>query len=308
MRFSPGPSFQFSRRHGLAALCGALIAPRALADAQTPPPVTDASLTSNFITRIAIEVSLGARNADFVIDTGAEVTSIADTLARELSLSAGPDVIVHGIAAARRTATVTIPRLALLDQAFDRLSTPVFQRDALGAEGLLGLDVLSRFRLELDLRNRRASLSPSGDGLLYDGARIPPPGRIRPGKGARRTATGQLLLSSVRIGDQVVEAFIDSGAQHSIGNSRLALMAGPAEEVVPLFSVFGQSLTAQKRTVPDIRIASRRFHAVPLLFADLHVFNVLAIEDRPALLVGADLLTRFSRITLDYGAGRIGLG
>ena len=43
----------------------------------------------------------------------------------------------------------------------------------------------------------------------------------------------------------------------------------------------------------------------PLLFADLHAFRVLDLADRPALLMGADLLTRFRQVGLDYGRNRM---
>src|SRR5690606_36430326 len=118
----------------------------------------------------------------------------------------------------------------------------------------------------------------------------------------------QLLLSSVRIGDAVVDAFIDSGAQYSVGNRRLAELAGLTSAEVQLFGVVGQSLTAEQRTAPDLRSARRSRGATALLFADLHAFHILGLADRPALLLGADLLTQFRRITLDYGAGRVAFG
>ena len=43
----------------------------------------------------------------------------------------------------------------------------------------------------------------------------------------------------------------------------------------------------------------------PLLFADLHAFEVLELVERPALLIGADLLYRFREVTLDFGRSRM---
>ncbi len=47
-------------------------------------PEAEARLLTNLLTRMAVEVELGRRRALFVIDTGAERTSISDRLAAEL--------------------------------------------------------------------------------------------------------------------------------------------------------------------------------------------------------------------------------
>ena len=44
---------------------------------------------------------------------------------------------------------------------------------------------------------------------------------------------------------------------------------------------------------------------LPMAFADLHIFDVWGINDRPALLLGVDILKMFSRVELDFGAGRV---
>lgn len=284
-------------------------APAAKGRAQTPPetaPPPDARLLDNLLTRIGVEVAIGEERPVFVIDTGAERTSVSDSLAHRLRLAAGPDVIVHGITSAQRTPTVVLPRLELLDRPFTDLAPPVFLHSLLGADGFLGLDVLSQFRLGLDFQRRRATLAPSGQTRFFSGVGIATARRIGPAQGGARSGrSGQLLLSSVHMGDVVIDAFIDSGAQYSVGNPRLAALAGPISSEVQLFGVVGQSLTAEQRTLPQLKIARRNFGPTPLLFADLHAFHVLGLNERPALLLGADLLTRFRRITLDYGAGRV---
>lgn len=285
-------------------------APRASAQTSPPAPTEapppDARLLDNLLTRIGVEVEIGDDRPVFVIDTGAERTSISDRLAERLNLAPGPDVIVHGITAAQRTPTVFLPRLEVLQRPFADLVPPVFQHSLLGADGFLGLDVLSQFRLGLDFRRRRATLSPSGQTRFFSGVGIATARRIGPDRGgARSSRSGQLLLSSVRVGDAVIDAFIDSGAQYSVGNLHLAQLAGPSTGELQLFGVVGQSLTARQRILPDLKIARRDFGPTPLLFADLHAFRVLDLGDRPALLLGADLLTRFRRITLDYGVGQV---
>ena len=70
----------------------------------------------------------------------------------------------------------------------------------------------------------------------------------------------------------------------------------------------GQSLLVRSGELADLRLARRDLGPTPLLFGDLHAFRILNLIDRPALLLGADVLTRFSQVMLDYGRGRIALG
>ena len=55
----------------------------------------------------------------------------------------------------------------------------------------------------------------------------------------------------------------------------------------------------------DLRLGTQRLGPTPLLFADLHAFDVLDLVERPALLIGADLLYRFREVTLDFGRSRM---
>lgn len=138
---------------------------------QTPPasPDAEARLLANLLTRIGVEVDLDGRKALFVIDTGAERSAISDRLAQALDLPPGPPVLVHGITTAQMTPTVRLPHLAFSERRFADLVLPVFPYGLLGADGLLGLDVLSRFRLTLDLRRRRVMIAASGADVVRRG-------------------------------------------------------------------------------------------------------------------------------------------
>lgn len=309
---------------GAAALCWPV-----RADAQTqPPPATappepslpepdeTARLLENLLTRMGVKVDVGgARDPLFVIDTGAERTAISDRLADELNLAPGPPVLVHGITAAEVVRTVRLPRLDFSGRRFTDLTPPVFPYEVLGADGLLGLDVLSRFRLTLEVRRRRVMMAPSGSdvaerGFFFGGVASRMRSNITPTRSGR---FGQLFLTNVQVDGVPAVAFVDSGAQYSIAN--LALMRaidariGPAaRQSIRVYGVIGQSLMVDSGTVSTLRLARRDLGPTPLLFGDLHAFRVLGLVEQPALLLGADILTRFSRITLDYGQSRITLG
>ncbi|MCH4269710.1 MAG: retroviral-like aspartic protease family protein [Brevundimonas sp.] len=277
-------------------------------------PEAEARLLTNLLTRMAVEVELGRRRALFVIDTGAERTSISDRLAAELKLAAGPLVRVHGITGSVLAPTARLPQLSFSQRRFADLILPIFPYALLRTDGLLGLDALSRFRLTLDFHNRRVLLAPSyGPGstsVFAEGraSRLPFVESL-----VQENLFQRLLISRVVADGVEAVAFIDTGAQYSIGNhalmrtldARLGRVDRPQARV---YGVTGQSLMAEVGQVSSLQLHQRDLGLTPLLFADLHAFHILGLIEPPALLLGADVLTRFDRVVLDYGARRIGFG
>ena len=72
--------------------------------------------------------------------------------------------------------------------------------------------------------------------------------------------------------------------------------------------IVGGAVAVQTGGARDLKIAGRALGPTPLLFADLHAFHILNLMDEPALLLGGDVLTRFSHVILDYGRGRVAFG
>lgn len=299
---------------GAAAAAGPGLSSTAAAQDASPDEESQRiRLLVNLFTRIGVAVFVNGRGPFvFVIDTGAGVTSVSDRVADQLDLPPMPPVMVHGITEARITRSVAVDRLQLSGLGFRNLTCPVFPYEQLGADGLIGLDVLERFRLSFDVVRRQASLAARGlsiamGGDLQTGSRIQHDGlRATPGR------FGQMMLTQVLADGQPTVAFVDSGAQYSIGNLALrqAVAAqrrdgGQLARGVPVFGVTGQRLTAELSQIDDLRIGASRLGATPMLFADLYCFQILGLADRPALLIGADLLGRFREVTLDFRANTV---
>src|SRR5690606_24431316 len=122
-----------------------------LAQTEPPPSAPGADsvidLLPNLVTRMSAEVRLNRQGPfRFVVDTGANRTALADDVAARLGLPPGPEVLVHGVTAAEPTPTALVRELEVANQRYDDLVTPVFPRSRLGVDGLLGVDVLGRFR------------------------------------------------------------------------------------------------------------------------------------------------------------------
>jgi hypothetical protein len=281
--------------------------------AATPPePPPDAlALSANLLTRMAAAVRLNGRSPRlFVLDTGAERTAIARDLAEALGLPAGPAVVVHGVTSAQVTPTALVSRLTFGRRRFDDVVMPVFERSLLAADGLLGLDILSQFRLSMNLADRTVSLTPSGPAFYARGSASFIPTRLPGGARARMDASGQLILTNAVADGTPVQSFIDSGAQYSIGSTALLRAVGGqvGSRPIPLYGVTGQTIDAYAGRLNSLRIGRHDLGPTPLLFADLHAFDTLGLGAQPALLLGADVLYRFRRVELDYGARRMGFG
>ncbi len=301
-----------NRRDMALGLTGLLTAGPALTGLRQEPEATETDeprLLANLLTRMALSVSInGRRGSVFVVDTGAGRTVISEELAQARGLPRGPDVLVHGLTAAQVAPTVHIGRFAMAGRRFYDLTAPVFPRRALAADGLIGLDVLGRFRLDMSIAARRINLTPSGPDVVivgsagYRATRLP-----REERPARHGQFGTLILRGSTDG-LPIDVFVDTGAQYSIGNMALLAAIGgePAGlDRVTVYGVTGQVLAAASGQVRDLRLGTQRLGSTDLLFADLHAFRVLNLIDQPALLIGADLLYRFREVMLDYGRSRM---
>lgn len=250
----------------------------------------------------------------FVIDTGSARTAISDRVATALRLPPGPMMLVHGVTAAEVTPSVRINALGFASRRFRDLQCPVFSRVVLGADGLLGLDVLSRYRLTLDIGRRMLQVIPSSDrGIGIES--VPSSRVIRAGNRIRRERFGQLVLMDVAAEGIPVEAFIDTGSQYSIGNPALFRALGARRpslyeqrQAARIYGVTGQVLEGDVAAISTLEIAGRRLSSTAVLFAPLHAFDILGLAERPAMLIGADIISRFRSVTINFATSNMSFG
>lgn len=318
---------------GALALAAQGLSPRAArASDPTPPPPPDVAppdpraaldplamrILANQVTRMSAEVRLGdGRPHAFVIDTGAERSTLATELAVELGLAAGPNVLVHGVTGPEITPSARLPLLEVAGERFANLVLPVAPRARLGADGLLGLDALGGFRLTFDMGRGQVRLSrPSDDVGIFTrgghsdwstGSRLSQRNAL-----ATRRRGGQLTIVGVQADAVRIEAFVDSGAQYTVGNpalfEALALRRPTLRErrvQTPLVGVNGQTIMGELATVERLKIGSAVLTDLPVVFADLHAFRVMNLAEMPALLLGADLIGAFDRVTLDFAGNEV---
>jgi predicted aspartyl protease len=291
---------------GAAVLCAASADAVAIYDAQAsrlkplsdPPYVPPRSIgaVADIYSRMTAGVRVAGQGPfDFVVDTGANQSVISAELAARLDLPVNPPAPLNGVAGVMMAPTT----FAVLDIAGHRKPGAAFSilpEAALGAQGLLGLDHLGGQRLTLDFRTPSVRIETAGR-LWNAGHDVVVRGR---------QVSGQLTLVDADIAGLKITAFIDSGAQSTIGNMALRQLAADrgralgAWATTPIVSATGQTIEAELANLPHLRLGGVRLPNWPVAFADLHTFRMWNLVDRPAILVGVDILSRFESVSLDF--------
>jgi hypothetical protein len=315
-------------RRGLAAslapvLLGACVAvaPRRLISVNlldtgpappTPPPDTGAQLETAFdqALRMTVPVYLNGQGPfGFVVDTGANRTVVSTEVAATCNLPSAGQADVHGIAGAEPANLATVRRLGVGSVKSSDLVLPVLPRGRLGADGLLGVDILRGREMLLNFVDNRFEISASGQGVAIGrGSNSRIPMANAPIQVNATYRFGQLVILDAQVANVAVSAFIDSGAQVTVGNRALrdaVVRTHPDFGVrlapVPLISATGQTAEGEFAPLPVLRLGGMQIYDVIGIFADLHIFDLWKLNDRPAILIGIDVLRHFHDVTLDFG-------
>jgi predicted aspartyl protease len=252
--------------------------------------------------RLTVDVQLNGKGPfRFIVDTGADRSVIADDVAQALGLKYSDDVIVQGIARALPAQSVQLDSLHIGRVTIDSLPMPVLPRAWLGADGYLGLDVIDRQSVTFDFVNHRLSIDPSDQETRVlqtaDGALVRTNG-----------SDGRLTAVNCSVDGAKSYAFVDSGAEISIGNSKLfeVLQRDHGgkylnDEVVQLLGVTGGAAQGRMTFVERIKLGSVSFMNSVLVISDLQVFDIWGLADKPAMFLGMNFLRQTSAVTIDYG-------
>ena len=270
----------------------------------TPPaaegaykPPTDLKTIVDIYRRMTGPVRIdGTGPYPFVVDTGANQSVVSAEIAAKLGLKTGEPQALNGVAGVEMTPTVTAT-LEFGGRTARDATLSVLPGASLGSPGMLGLDQLEGGRLTLDFLHEQVTIDQGGPQLRGGG------GNAFLMRARRRD--GQLTLVDANLAGIPVTAFLDSGAQDTIGNMalrELAITRYPMVPVqqVPIISVTGQTVSAEFADLPSLRIGGVTLPNWPIAFADLHIFRMWDLTRAPAILIGVDVMSRFETVCLDF--------
>lgn len=247
----------------------------------------------------------GSGPYDFAVDSAANASVIARDLADTLSLAPAGPIGMHTLIARElvETASAPIVRSGALERADVRFAlAPRLGLD--GADGLIGSDLLAGHRLVLNFRGAAlATISRSrreGDSFLS--ARRPTARFV----GTTEKRLNGLMIIDARSQTARARAIIDTGAEITIVNTAFARAARASPITLRdgsrsqrVSSPTGLSVGAVPMMLADLHFAGVGLQEVPVLAGDFHTFEVWGLADRPAALLGTDVLGLFQTVILD---------
>lgn len=291
---------------GAASLMGAAFTGPALAAAipdppakKPPAPTGPEAVPSQTDTadRMTVKVRVNGQGPfPFVVDTGAERSTLAADLAAQIMLPPGPPIIVHGVAGAITTPSALVDELAVGSRQLRNLSLPLLNRSDMDASGVLGIDALQGQRVELDFLHRELRVQAS----------VPDRARGDEVVVSARSRYGQLVLVDSLFGHEPIVVVVDTGAQHSIGNEALRRLVhadrtevGGANSAI-IYSVTGQTTSGDWALISNVQVGGFGVNNLPVVFSELHSFDRWKLKSQPALLLGMDVLRQFDRVDIDF--------
>jgi predicted aspartyl protease len=250
--------------------------------------------------RIAVPVLIGGRGPyRFLLDTGANRSALTSRVAHELGLevSATAAMMVQGVNGRVRASVVRVPSMKLGAIEVGEQLLPVLDGEVFaGLDGSLGADLLAHLRVVADFIN---------DGVTID-ASHPPRQSAQFGLIKAKRVSGWLLQSDGRARSAPFQMVLDTGASRTLGNRALykALTGRPLEQADALHvhvndatqtSGNGLALSVSPIVLGDLMIEN-----TTVTFGDFPVFALWGLENKPALLLGMDVLGSLRELTIDY--------
>jgi predicted aspartyl protease len=254
--------------------------------------------------RPTIDVTVNGSHVLFVVDTGAETSSVTPeaVLSLQLLRDRHHRTTLTTMDGKDTRDNAIVRQLAIGDLKYNELSVAVQPLDRLGSHeplaGTLGADVLSDFDIEVDMPRRTLTFyHVSG----CEFARPPWTGRYQTVR-ALMTHRGRLLFP-IDIDGHPLTALFDTGANHVVLSHTAALGLGLTDAALaadpPIQGTSGghNVVTAHRHVFGAIRIGDEVFHNQPIDIADVDIGDA-------DLLIGV-IYQRSRRFFLSYSTNAL---
>ena len=247
--------------------------------------------------RMTVPVLLSGRGPyRFLVDTGANRTTLSRQIASDLKLASKGQATLHSLVGPSVTAIAVVPTLHLTRKPSKSVETPLLESEHMGADGILGTDVLGSKRVDFDFAGQTMSVV-SADTRHFD-----EPGTIVI-EGRRKN--GRLIVTDATANGHRLTVVVDTGAEITIGNEALrrALYKGGLGmnlQPIELMSVTGEKIVGEYMFVREFELGGAVLNNLAVVFAPAHTFGQLGLNDRPAVLLGMNAMRSFRKVSIDF--------
>ena len=271
--------------------------------AEPDEPSTQIGVSRELFEQVTAPVMINGKGPfRFMVDTGANISCVSESLAASQALPRGRELMVNTIAGRRARPSVMIDQLDIGARSRKNVEAPVLPMGGFDIDGVLGIDWLKGQRLVFGF---------SGNTLEITKSRPDNSGHNRVVVPARRKS-GQLTIVDADVSGRKISAMIDSGSQYSLGNTALRKLIERIDPTarhnavsVRMISIAGESLVGQQLALPFIRLGGLTLGNVPVVFTDMPVFKLWDLHDTPTMMLGIDLLTQFTTVAMDFGRSAV---
>jgi len=262
-----------------------------------PEPKYVAPTTRDRIGRIWAPVLINGEGPyRLVLDTGASRSAITDRVATRLRLPVYVDSVrLRGVTGTAIASAIKADTLEIGELLVEDVTMPILADAFGGADGVLGAEGLKEKRIVIEFNADRITVSRSHRQAAQPGF-ITLPFRWNESKGMR---------VNIRIGNVKAVGLIDTGAQVSVGNlalrdalSRHRDQDGQMQEAI--IGVTQDIQHAGSLRIPSISAGKLIVQNPRVKFTDLYIFDHWKLNDRPAMLLGMDVLGLLDTLVIDY--------
>lgn len=248
--------------------------------------------------RMTVPVRLsGAGPYQFLVDTGADRTAISRDLVAKLKLPTAGGAELHSVSGVSKIRTARVSNVQLTRTPEHSIDAAVLDSANMGADGIVGVDLLRSQRIQFDFEKQTMSIVPAATpDFGYERGTIV----VR----AKRK-NGRLVVTDAVANGERLTVVLDTGSQVSIGNQALRrrLLRDnlvSVERSVELESVTGQKITGHYMMVRELSIGGVGLTNLAVVFAEAHTFKQLGFNRRPALLLGMNAIRAFKKVSIDF--------
>jgi predicted aspartyl protease len=248
--------------------------------------------------RLTVPVKLsGAGPYRFLVDTGADRTAVSREIATRLNLQSGDGAELHTVTGVSTVRTARVRNFELTRVPESSVDAAVLEGVNIGADGIVGVDLLRSQRVQFDFEKKTMSIVPSKTADF----------RAEPGTivvQARRK-NGRLIVTDAEANDRRVTVILDTGSQVSIGNYALRqrLLGSSlinARQTVELESVTGEKIIGDYMFIRELNFGGIGLKNLAVVFTDAHTFKQLGLDKTPALLLGMNAIRAFKKVSIDF--------
>jgi predicted aspartyl protease len=116
--------------------------------------------------RLTVGIDVGGKGPfRFLVDTAADRSAVSRQLAARLKLAPGRDAVLHSVTGVTRVSTASLRGMRVASRNLPDVNAPLLDARHVGADGILGTDVLRSAMVRFDFRQRLLSITQASRNL-----------------------------------------------------------------------------------------------------------------------------------------------